>query len=148
MTEEEWFNIRIFDVGSKQLSKVCQLDSGLDVNDLLLNDNDWKQFNVQTAKQAILINEIFSFKKEYNEQDKKPKHIHNYITIKMKIHKINEKKAIEIITSEIKETTRLAFELGDKLKNKGINAMDDYVNQILSALRGHHYWSTICERFK
>ena len=144
ISEKEFFKYRMIDVGALYEFYFIQIDSGLEVTNQLKEDYNWKPFIDNTIRNLIIINDLYSLKKEVNSGSGKS----NYVYIKMKNQKLTAQRAVEQLIIEAHQAESLAFEHGQLLKVKHhIKGLYDYVDGVIATMGGNHFWSTVCKRY-
>ncbi|CAG2116600.1 unnamed protein product [Medioppia subpectinata] len=145
MTYDEFFAIREKDCGGVAVFIWAELSARFDPDHYNLRDNDlFQAFTSTCIKHCVLVNEIYSFRKEVRAGDTR----HNYVYLIMAREGVSAQLAVDRIVCEIHGLWVLAMDYGKQLNEFNNPALDRYVCESLHVTKGNYYWSSICARYK
>lgn len=146
VTDEQFVEFRLLDVYFTAQRYLYEMEAhfcGLDVEDKLGKNKDWIELNRQATRNFVLVNEIFSLRKEV----KVGLYQSNYIYIKMKNHGYSALQAMEETLNEAFESYYLSKAYGQRLKKLKIPAIDGCVDGLIAIIEGNLFWSSKCDRY-
>jgi len=139
----DYFDLRIIDSGVSHNFFFFRIDCKLKITDELKSDPDWIGLEKQAAHHLIVINDLYSFKREVNHNIYRM----NYIYIKMMNDDIGAQEAVNKIIQELREFEKMTHIYGENLKKRNNPMLTQYVEGVYAAMYGNHYWSTVCKRY-
>ena len=142
ISDQELLDMRVIDSMLPAEFMIAQLDAKLN-SESLEDDPNWIQFNRYSAYVVVIVNELYSLKKEARDGQA---HF-NYVFIKMKNNGLTAQQAVDELVRELRQYQQLMHRFGDNLRELGIKGTDAYVKRIIGYTDGNLYWSTICDRY-
>ena len=147
ISTEEYFQYRAIDVAAPMQFYFFEIDSGIEVTDELISNENWVGLTKNGAINLFIINDLCSLKREVKSGFGKC----NYVYIKMKENNLSAQQAVNQLIVESKNAQDMAIYHGQKLKKdkllKKFKGLNDYVDGLIATMAGNHYWSTICKRY-
>ena len=143
IAEKVFIDLRIIDSILPAQFTFFELDAGLVVNQELRSKLDWLGFNKLAAINVVIANELFSLRKEIEDNLYK----FNYVVIKMKNQKLKVQQSVDILVTQLNESNILMQYFGNKLKELENKPLNEYVQSVIGYAQGNLFWSTICKRY-
>ena len=144
ITEQELIDMRFSDIGYTVIYKYVIISSEIEGTEQFEQDENWIELNKQSVLDMILINELFSLKKEVKSGTGK----RNYVYVKMKNKNLSAQEAVDEIMKETAVAMDRTHYHGQKLKEKKIEILDQYVDAMYEFVDGNRYWHKITARYK
>lgn len=144
ISDQELIMARFGDIAAFPCYYFMQTDSGLQVTDELESDENWIKLRHNVVLQMIIINELFSLKKEVKDGQCAT----NYVYVKMKNNNLSAQETVQRLLMEADNAEQMARYHGQKLKETyDIEGLGTYINGLFAAMAGNIYWSATCKRY-
>lgn len=136
--------IRAINIGVQPFASILEFDCNIDIHKSILESDIYQEFMFNLSKWYILINDIYSLKKECVQRNV----CGNFIIYKMEVGNLDLVNAFEETFKEAQECRFNSEKLGEKLKANREENFIKYINSLIEMGVTHHYFQSFTLRNK